>query len=252
MRNKRGQITLFIIIGIVVLFGVSAFLYVNQQVKKQNQPSVTEVQNIPADLGPIKEYVQNCVDELAKQGFISLGLQGGYIQPPKTYIEPPYAITIGNVNDKVSIPNLDEVKRQFQLYVKEVLQGCTAGFEPFLQQGFSVKEDTPISDLTFGNQTIIKIKYPLTISKEGTNTTLSDFVTSVPIRFRYIDEVAQNLSRLAIQNNGAVDLTYLDTLDLNVSVSSNEKGKSLYTLTDKKSSMDGEPYTFMFVIDIRP
>ncbi|MBI1969946.1 hypothetical protein HYS48_04595, partial [Candidatus Woesearchaeota archaeon] len=72
MREKRGQITVFIIIGIFLLAAVAVFLYL-----KQDRTGLEIEQAIPEEFMPIKHFVEECIQKYAQQGILLMGVQGG-------------------------------------------------------------------------------------------------------------------------------------------------------------------------------
>ncbi len=90
--SKRGQITIFIIIGIVLLLTVALFLFISN-ISVKRLPTKVAVEEIPTELDPVRAYVQDCLKETLIDGFKLLGIQGGYINPEKygimTNIENP-------------------------------------------------------------------------------------------------------------------------------------------------------------------
>ncbi|MFC1733401.1 hypothetical protein ACFL6I_24135 [candidate division KSB1 bacterium] len=76
MSFKRGQITLFIIIGVVILSALGLFLYLRGQVAEEEE-------FVPADIAPIKVFVDKCLEETAKDAILVVSLQGGYYLAPE-------------------------------------------------------------------------------------------------------------------------------------------------------------------------
>lgn len=80
MKLRKSQITMLIIIGLVVFIAVSLVLYITKlAANKQSQQNVKNVQVASFETQPIKEFVIQCLDKLAKDATIHLGKQGGYI-----------------------------------------------------------------------------------------------------------------------------------------------------------------------------
>lgn len=79
MKEKKSQITLFIILGFVLLVVIGLFLYLSKYVDKQTSHEATETQKIKAELQPIENYVTQCLDMVTKQGLEKLSSQGGYL-----------------------------------------------------------------------------------------------------------------------------------------------------------------------------
>ena len=79
-HNQKSQITMLMIVGIVLFILVSLVLYLSKSaVKKQSQQSIKKVQETAIETRPIKEFMQKCLDKLAKDAIVLLGKQGGYI-----------------------------------------------------------------------------------------------------------------------------------------------------------------------------
>ena len=82
---KNGQITLFIILGMVLLiaFAITWSLAGTVGKKETEQKQISQ-----ANIQPIKEYVQDCFDVSAKNGLKLLGHQGGFIYESQKGIIP--------------------------------------------------------------------------------------------------------------------------------------------------------------------
>ena len=79
MENKRGQITIFIFVGIGILIVFSLIFYISvAKVKKMGN----EVSDFSSKFQPIKTFVSSCVDKVSEEGLYFIGLQGGYYEYP--------------------------------------------------------------------------------------------------------------------------------------------------------------------------
>ena len=78
--SKKSQVTMLMIVGLLLVIVVSLVLYLSKSaVKKQSQQSIKKVQETAIETRPIKEFMQKCLDKLAKDAIVLLGKQGGYI-----------------------------------------------------------------------------------------------------------------------------------------------------------------------------
>ena len=78
--NKKSQITMLMILGLTLLITVSLILYISKfSVKKSSQRNIERTQLTPIKIQPIKEFITKCLDKLAKDAFVLIGKQGGYI-----------------------------------------------------------------------------------------------------------------------------------------------------------------------------
>ncbi len=81
-RGRRAQVSLFIIIGIIILLFVVllfSFKTDTQTTPKQKAELQTVVQNVPLSVQPIQEFVTRCIDSLAKDALTAIGAHGGWI-----------------------------------------------------------------------------------------------------------------------------------------------------------------------------
>ncbi len=250
MENKRGQITLFIIIGIVILFGVFIILFLVQQTRQIPAPPVEKV---PLEVESIRLYVQNCVDSTSELGWTAIGLKGGMMEEPRNkFVEPPFEFLTSSTRGAYAFPTLDEVKTQYDLYMKDSLRSCANNFVDFVEQGYRFTQGEINAQVIFSqNDITTTVDYPLTITKGNATSSLNRFISAKPIRFLKIYEVAQNISRRASQINGDVDLSYLTSRDINITAVVSENRQVIYTISDQKSLISGKPYTFIFVTDYK-
>jgi hypothetical protein len=89
-KRKHGQITMFIILGIIIfvsflfLFFVSDFLSVEQL--EQQREIITEQ---PFETSQVQYFTSVCVDDALKTGLLLLGKQGGFIYESQGGIDTP-------------------------------------------------------------------------------------------------------------------------------------------------------------------
>ena len=70
--KKRGQVTLFVIIGLVILFSTLIILYIRSIDHNQTPPVVVK--------DNINNFVEQCLFQITEDALIKLGQQGGYIE----------------------------------------------------------------------------------------------------------------------------------------------------------------------------
>jgi hypothetical protein len=78
--DKKAQMTLFVIIGLVVLLIVGIFFIV---LKNNSEPKTIDEAYESVSLTPIDAYVSNCISLIGKEAITKIGVGGGYIHPEK-------------------------------------------------------------------------------------------------------------------------------------------------------------------------
>ena len=111
MYTKRGQITVFVIIGLLILIVIGSMIYFNQiSDLKLVDPKNKEVV-------PIKLFVENCLTKTGKNALVKIGRQGGY------YKVPDESITVLNErtplyysNLKSNLPSKKRIENELSWY----------------------------------------------------------------------------------------------------------------------------------------
>ena len=82
--EKRAQVTLFVIIGLLLLAVVSLILFNLNNLKVKSE--IVETTKLPSDVEVIRQDIELCFKEAGENALILIGLQGGYaISPIKSY-----------------------------------------------------------------------------------------------------------------------------------------------------------------------
>jgi len=115
--QKRGQVSIFLILGIIIVFLFGLSFYVeNYGAKKKSRESV--IKSIEsADANIVKVYADTCLNRVSVDAlFDKIGLQGGYINPDgvPTYLN----------GDEESIPDLDFISRELGNYIVAEFENC--------------------------------------------------------------------------------------------------------------------------------
>ena len=74
--DKKGQYTLFVILGIIIVVLMVLFLYARQTIFFPTNP-----ENLNEVLSEISEQIVECVADVGREPLIIIGLQGGYLNP---------------------------------------------------------------------------------------------------------------------------------------------------------------------------
>ncbi|MFC1691249.1 hypothetical protein ACFL0W_03645 [Nanoarchaeota archaeon] len=79
LRNKKAQITVFIIVGIILLFSSALVFYIKNKVAEGKPPIAPIVERVPLEVAPVKAFVDQCVEEVSKDALLLIGNNGGFI-----------------------------------------------------------------------------------------------------------------------------------------------------------------------------
>jgi hypothetical protein len=244
--NKKGQITLFIIIGIVVLLVAGVFLIIAN--KLNNREVTQEV----GESSSLQSYVENCIEEVAIPAIYLQGLQGGYIFPiddsfnmeERTYqISLLYNQGIDNVPDRARLQN------EINAYIKINLNNCLDDLQSFKEMGYEVETGTINTDSIVGFDDIqIKVTYPITLTQGAKQETVEEFSATIPVRLGHLNDLSREFVDEFVEYPDRVNMNMLAGFDVDVTVVpySQEQGIVIYSFYDEKSNIRDQRYTFLF------
>ncbi len=74
MKNKRAQITVFVILALVILIAIGLYFGLREQIVK-NQPEVPQP-IVSRDVQVVSEFADKCLRDVTKQAIIIAGKNG--------------------------------------------------------------------------------------------------------------------------------------------------------------------------------
>ncbi|MCK4521501.1 MAG: hypothetical protein KAU20_02925 [Nanoarchaeota archaeon] len=222
MLKNKGQITIFIIIGILALIAIGVFLFVRQiTIEKTIGPeTLKEITKESTGQKALKNYVDACLRPAVLQGLEIQRLQGGYIEIPS---DAKYLLAkdinheqvtkengrlkviadengVGNkipywlTEEEMIFPDLEFMEYELENYVKEGVEICVGDFSPFKEQGFDVEYGDITPRITMKNTVIVEVDFPITMTKENLIIKLDKFIYEVPIDMELIHNMADDLT----------------------------------------------------------
>ncbi|MFC1686177.1 hypothetical protein ACFLZZ_04125 [Nanoarchaeota archaeon] len=186
MFNKRGQITLFTIIAILIVATIGLVAYLGG----------VGPFGVPSELLPIEDRIIECIQETALEGAEVLGAQGGYINPPEFEAGSEYApftSQIGffgsvmpywfylssNGQYKEQVPSIKTMEDQLSDYIKDNLEFCDV--EDLLVGEYIIEIDEAIdvkADIR-EREIFIEAEMPVSVEYQGTSRRIISYDTKI-------------------------------------------------------------------------
>jgi len=227
---KKSQVTLFIIIGLILLISFALILYIKSKVVQKDL--VPRLDVVSEDYYDVQNFIRGCVEEVSKEALIKVGAHGGYIDPFDTemtrksfdispistqsdilYINDDYAVpywwylktNFNCVRCEVSleqIPGILYIQDQVNRYIEKHMADCLADLEDFTESGYEIEIlDSLTARTIFQNEDVlVYVHYPMTISKGSSSTTMENFPVTVDLAFLDIYALALSITQ-AEQDN---------------------------------------------------
>lgn len=173
MINKRGQLTVFIVVAIIIVASVALFFVFRETLT---------LQKLPSNIEPVYNNFLSCIEENTLAGISVLGSQGGYIylpefEPGSRYMPfssqfdflgnpiPYWYYVSGNNIPREQIPSKADMQNQLERFIEEEISDCD--FVPFYDQGFAISQDGANAKVTIRDNVVeVNLNSDLTISSE--------------------------------------------------------------------------------------
>ena len=178
--DKKGQVTIFIIVALVIIAGILIFFALRGSFS----------QGVPEEMRPAYDFYLSCVEDHARQGVSLLGEQAGYIEVPdfepgNAYIPfsneldffgqavPYWMYVSGNNLLKEQVPTKTDMEEQLSDYVETHLTDCdlseieAMGYDIYVGDG---EVSSSINEQNVG----LNVNAPVTIYYNGQSAVVSN------------------------------------------------------------------------------
>lgn len=256
--EKRGQVTIFIILGIVILALVLFFLYIKARVYL----GPATVENLMEEFPPIVGHVKDCLIGASDKYIILIGRQGGYLDPPENSYRP-------YVGEKISylcysmqgrpqcinrMLRKQDMEEQLAEKIKLDLSKCL-DVEGFKKIGYDVIGGSLKVDVDIGmDNVVVRSTFPITIKKEEVEATISEYSVNLNYPLGRLYESVRAILDLETTVGNFETLTYsvykTKLTDLPYIIQKLQPyPDKLYILKIKDVPTKDQPYIFQFFIE---
>jgi|GEM_PF-1226809 len=223
--GKKAQITMFVILGLVVLI---IFLLIYFFLLKKPGNEVFKAEPIPEELKPVPAYVEGCIHQVGIDAIKKMGAHGGYIDPSDKTLTPvklrfssadqtlfelasltgdsagavPYYLHVPGKSSYLNYqldsvaPTIESMNYQLSVYMDRELPKCTGTFASLQERGVDVKPDNTriyTQALIKDNDIEFIVTYPLNVTKDGVSTSITKYQNIVAFPFKKYYDLAINI-----------------------------------------------------------
>tara|TARA_Y100000310_G_scaffold159115_1_gene158611 strand:- start:31059 stop:32057 length:999 start_codon:yes stop_codon:yes gene_type:complete len=231
MCTKRGQVTTFLIVGVIILFVAIGVFYISSKITKDTL--VEEVPDLSTNEGKITSFVESCIRNTLTPAVYLLAANGGEI-----YFENVNSILLTN-NGMINYAKLNGINRfsnskmeeDLSRYLNKYIDLCIIELIPFQQQGLNIDINYADIDskIAIGNHKVsTELNLPITIKSDKKTLQLTKFSQSIDTNYGDMIDTANNI----LVNK---DLIQLPVFKYDPVLFPYDKNTDLYSLTDTQS-----------------
>lgn len=178
--SKRGAVTSFIIIGLLILILISLGIYFRQAFLTQTPTPTT--QEVAAEAQPIQLFVEQCLQTTLQQAVVTVSKQGGYYHVPPLHLihkgtSVPYYFHLGN---DTSIKDSAVIENQLSQFIVDKIGLCLQNFASFKEK---VEAQQPRATTTVNDLVVTtRLTMPTVVTKDTAQYRLDTFDSKVDVR----------------------------------------------------------------------
>lgn len=255
-KNIKAQVTIFIIIGIILVFALLIWFYVSGISSKRAKEQILTEDDLTMQSQAIKENIDSCVQSLTDKGIQTIGSQGFYLDIPGGGYRYD-ANSAYWLKNKVNImPNsLTKIEDDITYYVQSNLASCVA-FSKFERGGWEINGFNPVVKAKIlPDNVLVEASYTVNIRRDQFEREFSNSIYTPEIKLRsmYIksaDFVNNQLLKFCF--NSSKPLDGYDSGSYSIDCQQRETDVLLCSITDPQSKIiDGKPFTLRFAADLK-
>ncbi len=200
MINKRGQVTIFIIIAIIIIAAVGLYFIFREDLG---------IAKIPANIEPVYITFLTCLEEEALIGIDILESQAGYIilpefEPGSRYMPfssqlefagsavPYWYYVSGNNIQREQVPSKTEMENQLAKFIEENARDCI--FDEYYEQGFEITQGEPDARVNIKDNSVdVSLDMRMSIEKADERSLINNHKISVNTKLGKLYNDAKNI-----------------------------------------------------------
>ena len=179
LHSIKGQITIFMILGIILLFSTALIFYIKGKAQIAEEEKMPSLQEIPDMAKPVRQYVEGCANQKLADGIKKAMEHGGMVYTDALKVDAmdptegegietfpnsndtiPYWFYMKSKNDCASACRMatakpplckpgrigcietgeNSVEEQLQIYLEKEMKSCIRNFEDIKKQGYQITE----------------------------------------------------------------------------------------------------------------
>lgn len=253
--QKGGQITVFLLVGIIILVLAVTTFYLISYVQKERVQQERDLPLVIPYKAQISAFVESCLRETAIPGLFLLGRQGGRIYPERDNIltTTEDTISLAYLNGE-RVREKEDMEQDMNKFIEDFIETCTADFTSFQALGINIKSEEPeVTTTIFPEDIRVTLHYPLKIISGEDSFTIQDFEARLPVRLGKILSIEEEIITEHQQNPFLYDLSSYAQKEAVVVVLPFDTETTLFSIYDQKSILNDLPYYYWFAVrDERP
>lgn len=247
---RKGQVTIFVILGLVLgTLVILSFIFREGVVEQASKIGIIKELTMREEAKKVQSDMKECMEDKAYDSLIKLGLQGGYIDLRRLqYTQLPEALGLDYegtaylyYQGQKKIPTLKQMQNELEKDLTTRLTNCKKEYKEFT---VSYGRATPKVEIK-ENKISFNINWVIEVQKEESKSTVKYVSFEIPLRLKNVRDVINEIieeqteeiclsciTQAGFENDMKIDIEKID-------------GDIFYLITDERSKIRNENYMFL-------
>tara|TARA_Y100000310_G_scaffold343186_1_gene449698 strand:- start:3431 stop:4456 length:1026 start_codon:yes stop_codon:yes gene_type:complete len=239
MLNKRGQLTIVIIIAIIV-FIVIISLFIIHKDKPRNK-----------DYDHLDTIIQDCIKLTTREGVILNNLQGGYYEVPDSKDYLLFKVPLYYGKDIKNLPSREVFEIQLEKYIEDRLFECINNTIYDLR--YKIDTGIPEVDVKLKEDLKVNLNYLISLSKDDATIQFKKFNIELDYNFDKLNNILSELDREHKRKPDFIPIGYLTLLadkeNFKFEITYLSENVIIYSLIFDNLFEDGDKIIFNFAAE---
>lgn len=211
---RQGQVTLFIIIGIVLVLALVVVIFITREAR-----TIKPEELVTTGKGPVADYIANCIKKLGEEALSRVGEQGGYVDLPQEIAQNGYvhlktspftAVPYWAYGATRAVPTLQTVKVQIDSHLQQNLRECVFGPGAFTETYNLIEQSDITADTNIVDAKVIfNVRWDIEVQdKQGERIQeLAEHLAESPAKLKRLYDTAVRITDVELRDLKFEDIT---------------------------------------------
>jgi len=212
--GKRGQVTIYIILGILIVGVIGLTLAFRERIL----PGTITIETVQTEFGPIREHIQECVDESANGPIREIALKGGQLTPKsyKLFNGTTVSYLCYNIKGQPTCYNkmltISDMEKDLSQVINFNLQKCidVNSFSSIFSGVTVSGQGMPKATVIINKENVqVDVTYPVVLTQKDITITENKFNTMVNLPLGDLYDVSQDIINVETEFGDFDQLIYM-------------------------------------------
>jgi len=239
LKNKRGQVTLFIIIAIIIVAVALVWIFLWSPVKSQRE-------GLDKQATDVRDYVSLSLKNSLENALAIVGLQGGFISPEKPFIQyDNLTVAYWLYNNTGHWPEIEDIEKELDKFVLSSLPSCDK-----IKENFQLKKiecgNAEAKIIIQNNSIVTYVNYSISVTDKTTIKIKPDYQYKLEINFSEYYKIGMYI----LKNYNCLTCLGKKAVEENLTIRQIDMGDTLFNfIIDDKIKLAGmQEYILQFAI----